>query len=85
MSSYLELLYYIVWVIKHCVELYFLTFYLLFSQCVNLINKLVSEYFIVFDDLFKYSTTYPQIMWFPAIIGLTYLFVLGFFKILVSI
>ena len=84
MIPYLGLLYYIVCVIKHCVELYFITFYLLFSQCVNVVYKLVLNYFVVFHDLFKYAISYPQIMWFTIIIGLTYLFVLGFFKIALS-
>ena len=80
--SILSLLYYMVWVINHCVELYFETFYILFSKCVMVISNLVMEYFIVFEKLFKYCTTYPQIVWFTIIIGLTYLFILKILQLI---
>lgn len=78
--SYLNLLFYIISVIQYFIKLYFLTIYLLVSEFMNIIFILVSEYFKTFSKLFIHCTEYPQIMWFTIIIGLSYLFILLFFR-----
>ena len=79
-SLFINLLFYIVYVIFNCVKMYFIIFYLLFSKCVDVISDSVIKYLNVFEHLFIYSLNYPQIIYLIIIIFLC----LGFCLLLIK-
>lgn len=52
----------IITIINKSVQRYFDAFIILFYKSLCVIENSIDKYFIIFDDLFRYSLGYPQVI-----------------------
>ena len=83
------LLFYVIFVIFRCVQLYFIVFYLLFNKSLMIINNCVIKYLDIFEKIFIYSIEIPNIIIYLVIIIFlcllfSFLIIKEIFKVLIK-